>query len=74
MADAWGGSFGGAWGNAWGDTGGVTVGLVQPVLRIVKPQMRSIDAKSIADNYNRGLAAEADYTWPGGRKFYQDPE
>jgi len=48
--------------------------LPQPVLRIVKPQMRTIDAKSIADNYNRGMPIEPDYTWPGGRKFYQNKE
>jgi len=38
-----------------------------------RPTTRSIDAKTIADAYNRGQPLKPDYTWPGGRKFYQDP-
>jgi len=45
--------------------------IVQPVLPIHKPGFRSIDAKSIADVYNRGTADVADYDWPNRRKFYQ---
>ena len=32
---------------------------------------RSIDAKTIADRFNAGQPTQADYTWPGGRKFFQ---
>jgi len=46
-------------------------GIVQPVLPILRPGFRSIDAKSIADVYNRGTPDIADYTWPNERKFYQ---
>lgn len=40
-------------------------------LGVQRPRMRSIDAKSIADRYNKGQPLKPDYTWPGGRKFYQ---
>lgn len=46
-------------------------GSEQPVLPISKPQFRSIDAKSIADVYNRGTPDIADYKFPNGRRFYQ---
>lgn len=47
-------------------------GIVQPVLSVYTPGFRSIDAKSIADQYNRGIPLDADYEVSGGRKFYQD--
>ncbi len=47
------------------------VGIVQPVLPITAPGFRSIDAKSIADVYNRGTADIADYEFSNRRRFYQ---
>lgn len=38
-----------------------------------RPSMRQIDARTLADRYNAGQPLKPDYTWPGGRKFYQDP-
>lgn len=43
----------------------------QPVLPVNRPNSRSIDARTLADSFNRGQPIEPDYTWPGGRKFYQ---
>lgn len=43
----------------------------QPVLPIHKVQTRSIDAKTIADRYNKGLPRQEDYLFGGARKFYQ---
>ncbi len=43
----------------------------QPGLPILRASFRSVDAKTLADNFNRGQPTEADYTWPGGRKFFQ---
>jgi hypothetical protein len=51
--------------------GSFEVGLTQPVLPIVKPSYRSIDAKSISDVYNQGQPLEADYEYSNGRRFYQ---
>jgi len=69
MAWASGAWVAGAWaGTAWA---GAFEAVVQPELPITKPAFRSIDAKSIADVYNRGAPVEPDYTWPNGRKFYQ---
>ena len=46
-------------------------GIVQPILPITKPTFRSIDAKSIADVYNRGQPDIPDYEFANRRKFYQ---
>ena len=43
----------------------------QTELPIFRPQMRSIDAQTLADRFNQGTPEIADYTFPGGRKFYQ---
>jgi hypothetical protein len=53
------------------ETAGFTVELTQPVLPIVAPSFRSIDAKSISDVYNQGQPLEPDYEWSSGRRFYQ---
>ena len=45
--------------------------IVQPVLPIPKVSFRSMDAKSIADVYNRGTPLIPDYEFYGRRKFYQ---
>lgn len=47
------------------------VGVVQPILPISTPGFRSIDAKSIADVYNRGTADMEDYKFGNDRRFYQ---
>lgn len=44
----------------------------QPVLPIIPPHIRAIDAKSLADHFNRGQPELPDYEWPSSRKFYQD--
>lgn len=67
MAASWGNSWGASWNISWGRT----AAIVQPVLPIHTPGFRSIDAKSIADVYNRGLPEMPDYEWPNRRKFYQ---
>jgi hypothetical protein len=46
--------------------------LPQPVLPVLKPSFRSIDAKTLADHFNRGQPEMADYDWPNRRRFYQD--
>jgi len=43
-----------------------------PTLPILVPHMRSIDAKTLADHFNRGQIRKPDYEWPNARKFYQD--
>lgn len=53
------------------ETSTFIVGLTQPVLPINIPTFRSIDAKSIADVYNRGTPDEADYEFSNVRRFYQ---
>ena len=70
MASGWGSGWGSAWGNAWGSVSGADA-IVQPVLPILTPGFRSIDAKSIADAYNRNSPDVADYKFPNGRRFYQ---
>jgi len=40
-------------------------------LPIKKPQTRSVDAKTLADAFNKGQPTVADYSWPGGRTFFQ---
>ncbi len=40
-------------------------------LPIFRPQIRSIDAKTLADRFNQGTPDIPDYTFPGGRKFFQ---
>jgi len=47
------------------------MGIVQPILPITRPSFRSIDAKSIADVYNRGQPDTPDYEFANRRKFYQ---
>lgn len=42
----------------------------QKALPIRRPRERSIDAKTLADRFNRGMPVQPSYTWPGGRKFY----
>lgn len=42
-------------------------------LPIPTPGRRSMDIKTIADRYNAGQPITPDYTWPNGRKFYQEP-
>jgi hypothetical protein len=45
--------------------------IIQPGLPIFIPSTRSIDAKTVAESFNRGQPREPDYTWPNRRKFYQ---
>ncbi len=45
--------------------------IVQPVLPITAPSFRSIDAKSLADVYNRGTPSVADYEFSNKRRFFQ---
>lgn len=72
MASAWGGAWGNAWGNAWGTIGAAAPATpVQPVLPIRRPQIRQIDAKTIADRFNEGAPKQEDYIFPN-RKFYQE--
>ncbi len=63
----------GAWATrAWAGTAWAVGGaIVQPILPITKPSFRSIDAKSIADVYNRGQPDTPDYEFANRRKFYQ---
>ncbi len=58
------------WDAGW-DAGWQGEGIIQPVLPILTPAFRSIDAKSIADVYNRGLPDVPDYEFANRRKFYQ---
>ena len=69
MASSWGLSWGTSWGSSWG-----TGAPAQPTPTIVAPQVRSIDAKTLADHFNRGLVATPDYEWPNSRKFFQGDE
>jgi hypothetical protein len=46
--------------------------IPQPVLPIPIPHIRTIDAKTLADHFNRGEIVTPDYEWPNTRKFYQD--
>jgi hypothetical protein len=46
--------------------------LPQPILPIPIPHVRTIDAKTLADHFNRGEIVTPDYEWPNTRKFYQD--
>ncbi len=71
MASNWGTNWGTNWGDNWGATG--VAAIVQPVLRIRAPKIRTIDAKSIADRFNQGQPLMPDYEWPGRRKFFQKP-
>ena len=73
MASAWGTSWLASWGNSWGVIG---AGAPDPikVLPIGKPSYRTIDAKTLADAFNRGQPVMADYEWPNGRKFYQNED
>ena len=70
MASNWSENWASNWADNWGAVSG-TVPIVQPVLKVTAPRTRSIDAKSIADRFNQGEPIQADYEWPGGRKFYQ---
>lgn len=44
----------------------------QPVLPVLRPQFRSVDGKTLADNFNRGLPEVPAYDWPNRRKFYNE--
>ena len=66
----WGTSWGTSWGSAWGAIGEAP----KAGLTINRPSYRSIDAKTLADSFNRGVAEIPDYEYPSGRRFYQDEE
>lgn len=46
--------------------------MADPILPIPKPKFRTVDIKTLADHFNRGLPRKPDYEWPNKRKFYQD--
>jgi len=48
--------------------------LPQPILPVLRPTFRSVDGKTLADNFNRGLPETPDYDWPNRRRFYQDKQ
>jgi hypothetical protein len=43
----------------------------QPVLPVIIPSFRSVDGKTLADAFNRGLPQVPVYDWPNRRKFYE---
>jgi len=46
--------------------------MTDPVLPIHRPKFRTVDGKTLADNFNRGMKVTPDYDWPNRRKFFQD--
>lgn len=52
-------------------TGSFDLIPAQPILPIPISSFRTIDAKTLADHFNRGLPRTPDYDFANRRKFYQ---